>query len=63
METEKLIRLAVGAIAGAVAGLVLYRLISAITAKKAEPKPYSPRKKGKLIRLPVHGAGGIGGLH
>jgi hypothetical protein len=59
METEKIVRFAVGAIVGAVTGLVLYRLISAITAKKTEPVPYRPKKMGKLIRLPVANPRGI----
>jgi hypothetical protein len=53
MDTEKIVRIAAMAIAGAVAGVVLARLIMAVTARKARPEPYVPKKMGKLIRLPL----------
>jgi hypothetical protein len=59
MDTEKIVRFAVGAIVGAVAGLVLLRLIAAITARKAVPEAYIPKKMGKLIRLPLPNPRGI----
>jgi len=59
MDTEKLVRFAVGLIVGAVAGLVLFRLIAAITAKKSRPEAYLPKKMGKLIRLPLPNPRGI----
>jgi hypothetical protein len=59
MDTEKRVRFAALAIAGAVAGLVLARLIFAVTARKAEPEPYVPKKMGKLIRLPLPNPRGI----
>jgi hypothetical protein len=53
MDTEKIVRLAAMAIAGVVAGMVLARLITAFTARKAKPEPYVPKKMGKLIRFPL----------
>ncbi|MGC2423808.1 MAG: hypothetical protein WA666_05580 [Nitrospirota bacterium] len=59
MDTEKMVRFAALAIVGAVTGLVLFRLISAITAQKAKPEPYLPKKMGKLIRLPLPNPRGV----
>ncbi|MHB8173710.1 MAG: hypothetical protein ACYDFU_04530 [Nitrospirota bacterium] len=51
MEKGKLIRLAAVAIAGAAAGVALFRIASAIAAKRPVPEPFPHKRKGKLVRL------------